>query len=52
MYDGLPAMPSIREMSESDTKRDTEIDDAHVAVLREHYVRWLDVAMDHAARMA
>ena len=32
-------------------QRDAEVDDAHVAVVREHDVRRLDVAMDHAARM-
>ena len=41
----------MREMSESAHQRDAEIDDAHVAVLREHDVRRLDVAMDHAARV-
>ncbi len=30
---------------------DAKIDDAHVAVLREHDVRGLDVAVDHAARV-
>ena len=32
-------------------QRDAEVDDAHVGILREHDVRRLDVAMDHAARM-
>ena len=32
-------------------QRDAEVDDAHVAVLREHDVGGLDVAMDHAARV-
>ncbi len=32
-------------------QRDAKIDDAHVVVLREHDVRWLDVAVDHAARV-
>ena len=32
-------------------QRDAEVDDAHVAVGREHDVRGLDVAMNHAARV-
>ena len=32
-------------------QRDAEVDDAHVGILREHDVRRLDVAVDHAARM-
>ncbi len=42
-------MPSMREISESATKRDAEIDDSHVAVEREHDVAGLDVAVDDAA---
>src|SRR5690349_22864184 len=32
-------------------QRDTEVDDAHDAILHEHDVRRLDVAMEHAARV-